>query len=227
MKKLLTKARTLYRKGRYRDAVLAAKKVLLLDRNNDEALFYVAHGFYHGGQFRKSLVFWNRLKKISPTEPNLHLNMGACYEALGNNRRAIQNYLKELVANPFSSKAFHNLGDVYFFAHKYKPATVYLERSHSLERLPAQCIGKLAHCYFKTGQLEKEQTLYEEFLRTNPNDTWALNNLGSHLMDQGRYYLALIRLKKAARLDPDDKLVAKNIRKVLRELKRRKSFTAN
>jgi tetratricopeptide (TPR) repeat protein len=227
MKKLLAKARALYRKHRYKEATVVAKKALSLDRNNEEALFYVAHGFYHAGQFKRSLIFWNRLKKICPKEPNLHLNMGACYDALGNKRFAIQNYKRELALNPNSATALHNLGDIYYFAHKYTVAVVYLEQSHSLKRLPEICIGKLARSYFKTGQARKEQDLYEEFLRTNPKNTWALNNLGSHLMDQGEYYRALILLKKAARLDPNDKLVEKNIRKTLRELNKLKSSTAN
>ena len=227
MKKLLAKARALYRKGRYKEAILVAKEVLSLDRNNDEALFYVAHGFYHAGQFKRSLMFWNRLKKFCPKEPNLHLNMGACHDALGNKRLAIQNYKRELALNPFSATALHNLGDIYFFGRRYKLAVGYLERSHSQKGLPENCIGKLARCYFKTGQLEKEQQLYEEFLQAHPEDTWALNNLGSHLMDKGEYYRALSYLKKAARLDPNDKLVAKNIRKALGELKKQTSSTTN
>jgi len=226
-KKLLAKARALYKKNRYAEAMIISKKVLLLDKNNDEALFYVAHGLYHAGKFKRSLIFWNRLEKLSPTEPCLHLNKGACYEALGNNRLAIQSYKKELKRDPFSATTLHNLGDVYFFSRRYKLATQYLERAHYIKRLPENCLGKLAHSYFKTGQSEKEQNFYEEVLQTNPNDTWALNNLGSHLMGKGEYYRALIKLKKAARIDPNNKLVAKNIRKALREVKKRKSSTAN
>jgi len=111
------------------------------------------------------------------------------------------------------------LGDIDFFTHNYKLAANYLERSHSQKPLPDDCIGKLAHLYFKTGQLDKEQILYEEFLQKKPNDAWALNNLGSHLMGQGSYARALLRLKTAARIDPADKLVAKNIRKAERLLK--------
>jgi tetratricopeptide (TPR) repeat protein len=220
MKKLLAKARALYKKKRHKEALAIAKRVLLLDKNNHEALFYVAHGLYYARQFKKSLQFWKRLKFSCPTEPNLHLNMGACYDDLGNKQLAIQNYKKELALNPTSVVALHNLGDVYFFAHRYKLAAGYLERCHSQKGLPEDCIGKLAHSYFKTGQSEKEQNLYEEFLQINPNDTWALNNLGSHLMGQGEYHRALLRLKKATRIDPSDKLVAKNIRKAERELKK-------
>jgi len=80
-------------------------------------------------------------------------------------------------------------------------------------------VCKLARCYFNTRQPEKEQILYEEYLETHPADTWALNNLGSHLMGQGEYHRALLRLNKAAQIDPANKLVAKNIRKILRSLK--------
>lgn len=220
MKKFLAKAKAFYKADRYQDALVIAKKVLALDKNNSEALFYVAHGLYHFRQFKKSLQFWKRLKRICPTEPSLYLNMGACYDDLGNKRLAIRNYKKELALNPASATALHNLGDIYFFAHKYKLAANYLERSHSQKPLPDDCIGKLARSYFKTGQLDKEQILYEEFLQKNPNDTWALNNLGSHLMGQGEYHRALLRLKKAARISPSDKLVAKNIHKAEREIKK-------
>lgn len=227
MKKLLAKARALYRKGRYKEATVVSKKILSLDKNNDEALFYVAHSLYYAGQFRKSLMFWNRLKKISPKEPCLYLNMGACHDDLGNKKLAIRNYKKELALNRFSAAALHNLGDIHYFSHRYKLAADYFERSHSLGPLPEKCVCHLAHCYFKTGQPKKEQILYEEVLRANPDDIWALNNLGSHLMGQGLLYRALIKLKKALRLDPNNKLVAKNIRKTLRELKKLKSSRAN
>jgi tetratricopeptide (TPR) repeat protein len=220
MKKLLTKARAHYKKNRYKEAMAIAKKVLSLDKNNDEALFYVAHGLYYAGQFKKSLQFWKRLKKTCPTEPSLHLNMGACYDDLGNKRLAIQNYKKELELNPVSGTALYNLGALYYRTHKYKLAADYLERCYSQKHSVEACVGKLAHAYFKTGQLEKEQILYEEYLQTNPNDTWALNNLGSHLMGQGEYHRALLRLKKAARIHPSDKLVLKNICKAERELKK-------
>lgn len=228
MKKLLAKARSFYKKDRYPEALPIAKQVLVTDKFNDEALlFMVAHCLYHARQFRQSLRFWKRLEKIQPSELYLHLNMGACYEGLGKKLLAIRSYKKELALNPASATALHNLGDIYFFAHKYKLAANYLERSHSQQCLPDNCIGKLARSYFKTGQLDKEQIIYEEFLQKNPNDTWALNNLGSHLMGQGSYARALLRLKKAARIDPADKLVAKNIRKAERLHKNSKSCQAN
>ena len=220
MKKLLARARAFYKKDRYRDALPIAKQVLATDRDNDEALFILAHSLYHAGKFRQSLCYWKQLEKIKPNEPSLHLNMGACYDDLGQSDLAIKHFKRELELDPVYGKALYNLGSLYYCARKPKLAVNYLERCYSQKHSVEAVFCKLAWCYFKTGQLEKEQILYEEYLQTDPNDTWALNNLGSHLMGQGEYYRALLRLKKAARLDPSDKLVAKNIRKAEREIKK-------
>lgn len=219
-KKLLAKATALYQKDRYLSAMTFSKRVLAIDKYNDVALFHVAHGLYYAGQFRRSLQYWKRLERICPTERYLHLNMGACYDDLGESALAIKHFKRELELDPVSGCALYNLGSLYHRTHKYKLAADYLERCYSQKHSVEAIVGKLAWCYFKTGQLEKEQTLYEEYLQTNPNDTWALNNLGSHLMGQGEYYRALLRLQKAARIDPADKLVAKNIRKTERILQR-------
>jgi len=216
MKKLLAKARAHYQKDRYGDALVIAKQILAIDPDNDEALFYMAHGLYYARQFRRSMQFWKRLQKIRPYEPNLHLNMGACYDDLGQSAFAVKNFKRELELDPVNGKALYNLGSLYYRARKPKLAANYLERCYSQKHSIDAVVCKLAWCYFKTGQLEKEQILYEEYLLKNPNDTWALNNLGSHLMGQGQYNRALLRLKKAARLAPWDQLVAKNIRKAER-----------
>jgi Flp pilus assembly protein TadD len=153
--------------------------------------------------------------------------MGACYDDLGESVLAIKNYKRELELDPFCGTALYNLGALYYRAHKYKLATGYLERCYSQKQSVEAVVGRLARCYFKTSRAEDEQTLYEDYLQAHPNDTWALNNLGSHLVDKGEYYRALSYLKKAARLDPNDKLVAKNIREALRNLKKQTSSTAN
>lgn len=224
MTKLLAKARSLlYEKGHYKEAIVTAKKVLASDADNAEALFYVAHGLYYLGRLKQSLQYWQRLRIINPKEGNLHLNMGACYEDLGNRRLAIRYYKKELRLNPVSGHALYNLGGTYYRARRYRLAAGYLERCYWHNHSADACVCKLAHSYFKTGQLEKEQVLYEDFLQKNPNDTWALNNLGSHLMGQGEYHRALLRLKKAERIDPSDNLVKKNIRKVERILRKQKT----
>lgn len=207
--------------------MIIAQKVLEVEKENDEALFYVAHGLYYAGEFRKSLRYWKQLRDLCPEEPRVNLNMGACHEDLGENSLALASYKRELLIDPTCKKALYNLGALYYRLHKYRLATGYLERCY-FQRHEVEAVAcKLAFCYFKTGQKKKEEYLYEDFLESHPNDTWALNNLGSHLMSEGAYYRALLRLKKAARLNPSDKLVTKNIRKIERLLNKSYNFSAN
>jgi tetratricopeptide (TPR) repeat protein len=219
MKGLLAKARRLYEQDRHREALPIAMEVLKLAPRNQSALFYAAHGLYFAGLFRRSLQYWKRLKAIAPEELNIRLNMGACYEELGDNIAAIKHYKQELILNHVCGQAFFNIGLLYYRKHKYRLATPYLERCFAQKHCVDSVVCPLAKCYYKTGQPDKEQLLYEEYLLLKPDDAWALNNLGSHLMDQGAYHRALLKFRKAARIDPDDKIIARNIRKTERVLR--------
>jgi Flp pilus assembly protein TadD len=224
MKKQLAKARALYQKNRYAETLPVALPLLKLAPKDDELLFMVAYCLYQVGRLKRSLVVWKKLEAICPDEPNLHLNMGACYDDLGQSSLAIKHWKRELERDPVCGKALYNLGALYHRTKKYALASNYLERCYSQKHSVDAIVCRLAWCYFKTGQLEKEQVLYEGWLQDHPNDVWALNNLGSHLMGQGEYNRAQLRLKKAAKIDPSDKLVAKNFRKAERELKKIKAL---
>jgi Flp pilus assembly protein TadD len=222
MKRLLAKAMALHDKDQHRGVLRVTKRILAEQRQDEAALFYHAYALLRLGQYRRSLQYWKRLKKLNPKQFNLHLNMGVCHHHLGETTLANRCYKQELELYPVSQKALYNLGINYYYAHKYKAAAHFLERCYSQKYSTDAIVCKLAWSYFKTGQADREQCLYEEHLATHPNDTWALNNLGSHLMGQGEYHRALLRLKKAERLDPNDAMVKRNIRKGERLLKKMK-----
>jgi tetratricopeptide (TPR) repeat protein len=157
MNKLLTKATALYKQGRYQAAMTIAKKVVVIEKSNDTALFYVAHGLYYAGHFRRSIQYWKRLERITPRDPVIHLNMGACYDDLGEFSLAVENYKKALELDPACGKALYNLGALYYKTRRYRLAAEYLGRCYSQKYEIKACFTRLAHSYFKTGQPQKEQ----------------------------------------------------------------------
>ena len=223
MEKLLARIKALHKKTHFKSVLSLTKRLLSVEKDNEAALFYHAYALHQTGRFRRSLQYWQRLKKINPRQMNLHLNIGVCHADLRNFKEANRNYKIELKLDPFCIKAIYNLGINHYYAHKYKLATPWLERCHSQKYAVDEIICKLAWCYFKTGQADKEQSLYEAYLLAKPNDTWALNNLGSHLISKGAYHRILLRLKKAERLDPGYQRVKQNIRKAERLLKKLKA----
>lgn len=204
----------LFDKGSYRDAIAAFRSALLRSPNDRYALFYLALGLYRAGQFKRSLEYWKRLRKLNPTEGNLHLNMGCAYQNLGRDDLAIRYFKVELGLNPVSGESLYSLGVLYYNRQEYKKAVNLLERCYALKHSRDQIVAKLAWSYFKTKELSKEIDLYLDWLQGQPKDKWALNNLGAALMQAGEFNRAQMFLQRANVADPADEMVQRNLKKV-------------
>jgi len=139
--------------------------------------------------------------------------MACTYQNLGRDDLAIRNFKIELLINPICGEALYSLGMLYFDRHMYARACEHLQRCYSMNHSREQIVDRLAHCYFKTRQIEKEIGLYEEWLKMHPQDIWCLNNLGAALMQFGECSRAQLYLDKALRIKPTDKMVRRNIAK--------------
>lgn len=62
-------------------------------------------------------------------------------------------------------------------------------------------ILSLGNLYYTIGELETASSWYEEILRTNPDDSPALENLGQALLEMGDFAGAEVSWKKAADID--------------------------
>ena len=131
MKKLLARAKALHDKVHYKSVLRVTKRILSEKKDDEAALFYHAYALCDLGQYRRSLQYWKRLKKLNPKQLNVHLNMGVCHHYLGKTSLANRCYKTELELYPVSQKALYNLGINYYYAHKYKEAAHYLERCYS------------------------------------------------------------------------------------------------
>jgi tetratricopeptide (TPR) repeat protein len=151
--------------------------------------------------------------------------MGCAYEKLGKPRSAIHHYKRELEVNPLSGEACFNLGNLYYDIKRYKQASWFLEKCFALKHSVPEIVDRLAYSYFKTRQLHKEIKLYEDRLRVCPDNVWCLKNLGAALSEAGEHNRALIYLKKAARLDPKDRVVVRNMNRVQSIRQRSQPFT--
>lgn len=205
---------TLFERGRFRAAISAFAKFASRDKKDYVALFYLALSLYETGNLASSLRYWKRLKKLGPSQRNVHLNLGCVYHALNREDLAIRNYKRELQINAISGEALYNLGTLYYRRHQYKEAVLYLEKCYALKHSVKQIVDRLACSYFKTRQLEKEMALYYDWLREHPKDTWCLNNLGAALMHAAEYNRAQLILERAAKLDSSDEMVKRNLEKV-------------
>jgi len=192
-------------------AFKAFKKLLESDQNNVTAHFYLAVIQMRRKEYDKALYHAREVIKINPHEENIYLNLGVIYKTMGNSRKAIELYKKELAQTPDCKDAFYNLGNTYSERHQWKKAAKYWEEAFRLQHRVDDFIVELAHCYRMTRRLTEEINLYRNYLKLYPNDGWALENLGAALIDASEYKEALHYLTEAQKGFPPEPTIERNI----------------
>jgi Tfp pilus assembly protein PilF len=89
--------------------------------------------------------------KLMPHERNAHLNLGMVYEFMGNDRRAVVHYKKELFRYPNSAETLYNIGRLYFENHRWLQASRYFERCFDLGVMHQMedTVDKIGLCYYR------------------------------------------------------------------------------
>ncbi len=90
-------------------------------------------------------------------------------------------------------------------------AVAELSRAASLDPKLSQAHGLLAVAYDRKGLHDLAEGSYRRAIDVNERDPQALNNLGYSLYLAGNYRAAVDRLKKAARLAPNDARILNNL----------------
>ncbi|HEX8336136.1 MAG TPA: tetratricopeptide repeat protein [Pyrinomonadaceae bacterium] len=90
-------------------------------------------------------------------------------------------------------------------------AVAELSRAASLDPKLSQAHSLLAVAYDRKGLRDRAEDSYRRALGANDRDPQALNNLGYSLYLSGNYRAAVDRLKRAARLAPDDSRILNNL----------------
>lgn len=86
-----------------------------------------------------------------------------------------------------------------------------LSLAESMDPKLADAKNLLGVAYGRKGMSESARKCFEAALKLDKNNSEILNNLGYLLYANGDYSAALARLKKAARLAPDDKRILTNL----------------
>lgn len=99
-----TLAKCYYETQQWFDAIVQYKKVLLVDANDEAALFYTAICYHQLHNYHVAGYCYNQLIKNKPQAID-YFNRGLCHEQLGNTSLAIDDYNHALRLNPDYDKA--------------------------------------------------------------------------------------------------------------------------
>ncbi len=118
-----------------------------------------------------------RMKRLAPYAPEVHVSLGRIYSALGENAEAIDSFAEAIHIDSHHANAYFNAGDLlYQMGYYTKAAETYLA---GLEVEPTRASGffTLGNCYFQTKEYATAIACYQMALEQDPTLERVKNNL--------------------------------------------------
>lgn len=141
-------------------------------------------------------------EKLPAWSRNFNL-LGVLMEKKGNDKAALQYYLKAMKSASSDPDSFMNIALLYSRKNKKEIAIDFFIKAFSVQKRPtAELYYNFAVFCFEQGQKDKAMMSYEKCLELNPAHERALNNVGIILFTLGKYPEAAKFFKKALTLDP-------------------------
>lgn len=190
-----------------------------VDPHNKSARFFLMLLAIDERDLHSALAYANEVKKLSPQDPNLNLNIGRIYELAGTYDKAIAFYKRELALFPDNELAFFNLGTTFFKLRRWNKAIFYFKKAAAFNaEWHQESLSRLAMIYERIGAVEKERQMYRKMIARDADWAAPLQNLGATYIDTRDYARALEILGRAKTMDASDAMIDRNIAKAARGL---------
>jgi serine/threonine protein kinase/tetratricopeptide (TPR) repeat protein len=151
----------------------------------------------------KALAAAQTAARLNSDLPEVHLALGAVYNATGKNAEAIDELKKALQLAPNSDEAYSRLGDVYLAGGHKEDAISAYESAVAANPYYWANHNKLAGGYFQTGDTEKALHEYQRVTELAPDNPVGYENIAAVYFRQGKYGQAIPALEKAVERRPD------------------------
>jgi tetratricopeptide (TPR) repeat protein/TolB-like protein len=168
--------------------------------------------FYYGrAQYAKAAEMFEQVTALAPDNPRGLSNLGVCYVEQGRYRDAIAVLERSIAVRPAASP-YTNLGNAYFYLHRYEDATRAYEQATRFDQPDAVRWRNLADGYYWTpGARPQAAAAYQRAiaiattkLQVNPNDASLLGTLAVCHAMLGEKARALYYLRKGLELAPNN-----------------------
>jgi len=155
--------------------------------------------------------YYQQVLKIDPNHIAALNNLGAIFQRLGENQKAIKCFEKAIELNPNYADAHNNLGNVFKGLGEHQNAKSCYEKAIELNPNYAHAHYNLGNVFKALGEHQKAKSYYEKAIELDPNYVDAHNNLGNVFKDLGEHQNAKSCYEKAIELDPNHIVTYKNL----------------
>lgn len=193
---------TLYKNGKFEDAVAGAEAMLAVFPNSSDILNLLgtANSVLH--RYDLAIETYQRILKIDPKNALVYNNMGNAFRGTGDLETAIDCYQKALKIDPSDVNSHNNLGVALTEFENFDDALKYLWKSLKLQPGNANTHCKIGTTLLKKEELDQAIQSFEKALEIDPNLLEAHNNMGVAFYRKGALKAAIACHDKTIAIDP-------------------------
>ena len=211
MNDLIRTGNDLFKKKDYQKSLNIFLEFIQTNPNNIQALIFVAMNLMFLNRFEEAINFLNKIEKLDAKIPECYFNRALCYTQLKNPNKSIENYVKAIELRQSYHQAYINLGVLLQDLGRLDDAiNIYNKGLENLnEKL--DCYINLSGAYKLKHDTELVKKYALKALEIDNKNTFALNNLGTSLIDEGDLDYAITILKKAIQINPNFAMLHNNL----------------
>ena len=187
--------------GRFTEALASYRSALALRPDYAEAHNNLGNALHSLGRHAEALAHYRRTLELLPLVALVHNNLGKALAELGEQAEAERCFLRALELQPDYAVAHNDLATLYQRGARLSEAEQHYRRALQLGYLPAR--GNLANTLKELGHRDEAEREYRLAMRTQPESTSVLVDLGLLLRDKGAIDEAQACFRRALQLDPD------------------------
>lgn len=159
--------------GRLEEALECFEKAIDINQNNEDSYYYLGVYYYKVGDYKAAKQCYEKSIEINDVQPETHLNLGMCYFKLKLFEKAICEFELAYKYDNDCLNAIYNKGLALISLNKYREALGNLMYVSNLNSNDIEVMLDIAHCYYKTKDLENANIWVNKVLTIEPNHILA------------------------------------------------------
>jgi superkiller protein 3 len=186
--KHLIRARKLFDKKKYDEAVEAYKKSFQLNPNW-KAAYGIGSDYLRLENPAEAIVYFRKALQLKKDEPMIWYSIGYSFGKMNENDEAVPALQKAVELKPDYTDAWYNLGSVLFKSGRYKEAVEAYETTTKLNPNDAEAYAFLGLAYSNLNNFNKAIESLQKAVKIAPNNDGYRQNLASQqvkLREQGQ-----------------------------------------
>lgn len=197
------------KRGAYRDAVDHYKKCLVYHPGNNYALFGLADCYKALNQYQKAIEIWEQYLLHDNKNITVLTRVADAYRKVRDFRKSKAIYLRVLEMEADNPYALIGLGHLHYDFKEYKDALGYWQRMVELQaaEVDIRVLTSIGNCYRKLKQFDSGVPFFEQALKKEPDNFYALFGLADCYRGTGRPQLSLDYWNRILVKDPRNKVI--------------------